>query len=593
MGVTEQIGQGKGRRLDSWKAIAQYLDRDVRSVQRWEHERSLPVHRLPGDKTSAVFAYQAELDQWLLSRGNEPAPETTSSASSSGGHGGADLASQPVGRKASWSVLAWTAISLGIVLLAVVGMRLKLSDFRTPARLGFPSIAVLPMENLSGDATQGYFADGFTDELVTELAQIRSLRVISRTSTMTFKGSHKPLPEIARELNVRYILEGSVARDGQRVRVIAQLIDATTDTHVSARTYNSDVKDVFDIQSQISRAIADDVRIDLSPEEKTRLTAIHAVDPGAHDLYLKASYQFAQQTPDSIRRCLALFHAAAAKDPSFALAYVGIAQAEAALMQITAESPEEASRHEKDALAKALALDPHLGDARGLLASLVYYHDWDWPRAEREFNLALAEGAQAPTEQRFGAALSTRGRFEESNAHLQRALELDPLGRSPRVNLFLAYYFQRKYAEAYHEINEILTSSPDFLAGHIMLGLIATMQHDCDRAGIEATWIRTHVPSPLADFEWALANSCRGDFPGARRYLEQAAAWRGPGFASPYQIAMGYAAIHDSQSALDYLEKSADLREGQVLYIKVDPTFDSIRSDPRYIALEKRIHLVD
>jgi TolB-like protein/Tfp pilus assembly protein PilF len=352
------------------------------------------------------------------------------------------------------------------------------------------------MLNLSGDAGQEYFADGFTDELVTDLAQIRSLRVISRTSTISYQRSKKPLPQIARELHARYVLEGSVAREGAQVRVTAQLIDARTDTHISARSYVGNLKNVFDVEDQISRAIVSDVDLDLSPGERSRLAGTREIDPLAHDLYLKASYAFAKQTPDSIRESLSLYKAAAEKAPTFARAYLGIAQAETALLQITAESPTESVRHEKEALTKALAIDPHLGDAHGLLATLTYTYDWDWPRAEREFRLALAEGAQAPTEQRFGAYLITRGRFEEGIAHVQKALELDPLGNSPRVNQFFASYFQRKYAEARRELVALLEREPRFLAGHALLGLVSMMQHDCSGTTAQADWVRETLPIP-------------------------------------------------------------------------------------------------
>jgi TolB-like protein/Tfp pilus assembly protein PilF len=594
MGATKETGDGKGRRLDSWKAIAQFLGRDVRSVQRWEHERGLPVYRLPGQKGGAVFAYESELQQWLLSRGNDASvssdavPESNAIPPS----GAATLPSpaQALMRPyAPWGIVAAAVTAIVVAALAIFYGRP--SDLSVPASAAPRSIAVLPMQNLSGDATQEYFADGFTEELVTELAQVRSLRVISRTSTMIYKGSRKSLPEIARELHVKYVLEGSVARDGQRVRVIAQLIDAGTDTHVSARTYNADVKDLLDVQSQISRAIAGDVRLDLSPEEKTRLATAHEVDPAAHDLYLKASYAFAQQTPASIRQSLDLFKAAAAKGQSFARAYLGIAQAETALLQITAEGPEESVMREREALAKALAIDPHLGDGHGLLASLAYYHDWDWPRAEREFRIALAEGAQAPTEQRFASALFTRSRFAEATAHLQTALALDPLGKSPRVNQFFGFYFQRKYADARRELDALLAANPDFLAGHALRGLVAATEHDCAGAALQAQWTGTHFPSPLADFASALASACRGDVLAARKSLEAAVSSKGPAFASPYQLALGYASIHDKEAALRYLERSAAMHEPQLLYIKVDPLFDQIRPDPRFLALERKLGL--
>ena len=453
------------------------------------------------------------------------------------------------------------------------------------------SLAVLPLQNLSNDSGQDYFADGFTEELVTEMAQIRSLRVISRTSTMVYKGSKKPLPQIANELHANLILEGSVVRDGNRVRVTAQLINAQTDTHLWAKTYDGDVKDILDIQSRISRAIADDIRLDLSPEEKERLASVPTVDPEAHDLYLRASYQFALQTPASIRQSLDLYRQAAAKDPSFAMAYVGIAQAEAALLQITAESVADSVQHEKEALGRALVINPHLGDAHGMLASLIYVQDWDWPRAEHEFRLALAEGARAPTEQRYGIWLVTRGRSAEGTAHLQTALELDPLGKSPRVSQFLGLYFQRKYPEARQKVADTLASSPDWLAGHALLGLVAATQHDCAETDKQAQWMSQKFPSPVADFELSLVSVCHGDPAQARSYLAHAAAYKGPAFVSPYQLALGYAFAGDKESALSYLEKSADMRESQALYIKVDPLFDGIRSDPRFVNLERRMGL--
>ena len=485
-------------------------------------------------------------------------------------------------------------VAIVIVALAVVsalsGMR-WLKSRRAAALPHSHALAVLPLQNLSKDAAQDYFVDGFTEELVTDIAQIHSLRVISRTSTMVYKGTHKPLPEIARELHVDLILEGSVVRDGDRVRVTAQLINAPTDTHLWAQTYESTINNILDIQSQISRAIAEDVRLDLSPEEKQRLASVPAVDPEAHDLYLKGGYQFSLQTPDSIRQSLTLFQSAAAKDPRFAMAYVGIAQAEAALLQITAETPEESTQHEREALAKALEIDPHLGDAHGLLASLSYYQDWDWPGAEREFKAALAEGARGPTEQRYGFALLTRGRFDEGNAHIQSALELDPLGNSPRVTQILALILEKRFAEARQKSKELVSSNPNFLAAHILSAVIASQDRDCNEDAAQTDWIAKNFPSPVAQVMLASPAVCRGDFADARRHLQAAAALK-PGFASPYQLALGYASIHDRETAIAYLQKSAEMREPQILFLKIEYAFDELRSDPRFLALERRLGLI-
>ena len=573
------IRESKERRLDSWKEIARYLDRDVRSVQRWERERGLPIHRMPGQK-GTVFAYESELDSWLHSRRHETAAADPLSV----------RLAEPRSRS-RWLIAVGLIAAIFLVAAVVVLLRGPAPSNSAP-RPAFKSLAVLPMINLSGDRSQDYFADGFTEELTTELSQIRSLRVISRTSTMIYKGSRKSLPEIARELRAKYILEGSVARDGAQVRVVAQLINAANDTHISARAYNGDVKDVLAVQSEISRAIAADVGLDLSSQEKARLAAPRLVDPVAHDLYLKASYQFAQQTPASIRASLTLYEAAVAKAPRFALAYVGIAKVEAALAQITAQSQDESIGRERDALSKALAIDPHLGEAHGLLASLAYYRDWNWREAEREFQLAFAEGAQAPTEQRFGVALITRSRFNEGMERIQTALELDPLGMSPRVSQFFALYFQRRYTDARHVVDDALALNADFLAGHALRGLVALLQQDCRRTTVEANWVGKHFPSPLADFEGALAGACRGDTGAARQSLKRMANAKGPSFASPYQMALGYASIHDDKAALTYLEKCVSIREPQALYIKVEPLFDVLRSEARFIALEKRLGLL-
>jgi TolB-like protein/Tfp pilus assembly protein PilF len=594
MSQDKDIAEGdRGRRLDSWKAIATFLDRDVRSVQRWEHERGLPVYRLPGQKGGAVFAYERELEQWMRSRGSEartvpdPAFGAASDIPASG-----EAGRQPPGRPLR--IVAGTIAAAAVVVAISAYLGFHQMAKQPPAATPFapPSIAVLPMQNFSGDAAQDYFADGFTDELTTELAQVRSLRVISRTSTMVYKKSRRPLPQIARELHVTYVLEGSVEREGSRVRVIEQLIDARSDTHVSARTYDADVKDVLDIQSQISRAIADDVRVDLSPAEKTRLAAIREVDPQAHDLYLQASYAFAQQTPDSIRKSLDLYQAAASKDPSFARAYVGIALAELALLQITAQSPDETFRYERAALEKALALDPYLGEAHGLFASLVYYHDWNWPRAEREFRLALTEGAQAPTEQRFGTVLVTRGLFAEGMVHIQRAIELDPMGKSPKVNLLTALLLQNRIPEAKRYAENLLAADPNFLAAHVLMASTAHDQHDCPQEAVQSQWISSHYPSAMADVNAALTDSCRGDVAAARRNLEHAISRKSPAFASHYQIALGYGSIHDREATLSNLEKSSQEHEPQIFYMKTEPIFDWLRSEPRFVALETRLGLL-
>jgi TolB-like protein len=581
----------KGRRIESWKAIARYLDRDVRSVQRWERERGLPVHRMPGEK-GAVFAYEGELERWRHSRAGEAglAARIEEIPVSGAAAAPAGLAGLPM----RWALAAsWAVAGICVVIaLALWVTRPPHASAPVHAAARIRTLAVLPLQNLSAGTAQDYFVDGFTDELTTELARLDKLRVISRTSTMLYRNSKKPLTAIARELHADYILEGSVTRDGARVLVRAQLIDGASDTHISARDYNGGVSDVLDMQSQIARAVAADVSLDLSPGDKAHLAAPRIVDPIAHDLYLQGSYALGRQTPDSMRQALSLFQASAAKDPTFALAYVGIAQAQTSLGQITVLSQEDTERLEKDALLKALRIDPDLAEARGLLGAMSYTFDRNWPEAERELRLAIAEGAQAPTESRYGLYLATRGRFPEAMAHIQTGLELDPLGMSPRVSQFFVLYFQRRYVEARGLLEEVLARNPDFLAAHALIGLSSTLLHDCPRIATESQWLKTHFPSPVAEFEISLAAACVGDKPSARNALATMAAWKGAGFISPYQLALGYAAIDDRATAIAWIDRSIKAREPQANYLRVEPLFVNLRNDPRFIAQEKQLGLL-
>jgi TolB-like protein len=594
--------ESSNRRLNSWKEIADFLDRDVRSVQRWEHERGLPVHRIPGQKGGAVFAYEAELETWLRSgQAKELANPDPA--------GDADGGSVPaMGQKLSDSQtdsaetrlrgrrgISEIAVAAGLLTLIALGWFVVSHERKTPAEAVpapvIRSIAVLPLRNLSGDPAQDYFADGFTEELVTDLAQIHSLKVISRTSIMIYKGSSKPLPQIARELNVSAILEGAVTRSGNRVRVTAQLIDAQTDTHLWAQTYDADLKDVLDIQNQVSRAIVEDVRVQLSPEEKVRLATAPAVDPEAQDLYLRAKYEYAKLSPESLRKSLELFQQAAKKDPSYAAAYLGIGQAEFALIQLTAETPAEGIKRAQAALRKALELDPHSGDAHGMMAFIAYTWDWDWPSADREFQLALKEGGPGLSETRYGWSLATRGQFAEARAHLQAGVDEDPLNPAPRVSQMLALYLEHKYPEAKETLHGALDVSPDSLVAHILLGLIATVQHDCKEANAQAEWTAGKYPAPVSRALFAYASACDGQRDKSLQYLHDMETAKGPGYVSSYQLALGYALLHEKDAAISNLQKSADLHEGQILYLKYEPIFDEIRSDARYIALEKKIGL--
>ena len=299
---------------------------------------------------------------------------------------------------------------------------------RTSAAPRLNSIAVLPLENLSGDPSEEFFADGMTDQLITDLAKVGSLRVISRTSVMQYKGTKKGLPEIARELNVDAIVEGSVIRSGQRVRVTAQLIQARTDQHLWAETYDRDLGDILKLQGEVADAIAQQVRAQLTPTQQAQLRRAHAVNPAAYDDYLKGRLYFVNEftKPDSLKKAQRYFEESIQKDPNFALAYAGLADTYVYLAFAGALQKDQAYRSAKEALAKALELDDSIGEAYDTLGVLSWRFDWDWDAADREFNraIALAPSYSCAHEDR-AIFLALIGRRAEALAEIAKIDQLD------------------------------------------------------------------------------------------------------------------------------------------------------------------------
>jgi serine/threonine-protein kinase len=451
------------------------------------------------------------------------------------------------------------------------------------------SLVILPFQNFSPAGDAEYLADGVTEELTNELAQRRDLRVVSRTSAFAFKGKGVDIREIGRKLNVGAALEGSVSKEGDSVRVTAQLIRTSDGYHLWSHSYEVPYRDVMTVQAQVTQTVEAAVLKHGTPEPAA---PVSTTSPEAHDLYLRASYQLSRQTPDSFAKSLELYQGAVEKDPAYVNAYRGIARAEIALIHITAAAPEPAFGRARKALEKALQINPDDAESLGQLAHIDYVYNWDWPRAQREFRLAVERGAQATTHSYYGWSLATRGEFEEAHRHLRIAQDLDPLGAGPRTNQAMAFILEHRYSEAKRILHESIDSRSSVLDGHILLGLVAIYERDCNQAAAHFEWSARQLPSPVANFGLALASACRGQEEQARQFLGRVAAGGGgAAFASPYQLAMGYCYIHDRDAALGYLEKSAEAREGQIFYIKYDPAFDEIRSDPRFIVLEKKVGL--
>jgi len=452
------------------------------------------------------------------------------------------------------------------------------------------SIVVLPFQNLSADPQNQYLADGLTEELTNQLAQWSDLRVVARTSAAQFKGRGVDVREIGRVLNVAAVLEGSFERDGDRIRVTAQLNRSSNGYHMWSKSFETRSRDMMALQEDIAKAIAGEVRGARAalPAKSADSTA----DPEAHDLYLRANYQLSLRTPGALRNSLGLFQQAVDRDPSYVSAYKGIARAELSLVHFTAEGPGPGHARAREAIEKALKLDPNDAESLGQVASLDYMYDWNWPQAEHEFQHALERGGQAATRSSYGWSLATRGRFAEAHRQFRIAQDMDPLNETPRVNEVMAYYLGRDYGGAKRILNELIDSKMGELDGHLLLGLIAIVEHDCDLASRHSEWNSRAFPAPMTTFGRALVAGCRGDVTVSRGLLAEAEQGHGKPVVSPYQLALGYAYLGDRDAALKFLEKSAEEKEGQILYLKYEPIFDAMRSDPRFVAMERKVGLM-
>jgi serine/threonine-protein kinase len=457
-----------------------------------------------------------------------------------------------------------------------------------PAAPALSAVVVLPFQNLSPSANQEYLADGVTEELTNELAQRKDLRVVARTSAFQFKGQGIDIRTVGQKLNVGAALEGSVAEEADRVRITAQLNRTSDGYHLWSRSFEVARPDLMLAESEVAQGVIANLGLPGSPLQQAGSTK----NPEAHELFLQARYQLSLNTPQSYRTSLDLFRSAVAKDPSYVSAYIGIAQAEIDVIHLTAGAPKEGLEQARNALTEAIALDPASADAHGMMGYLAYTYDWDWPRAEREYRVALAEGAQAPVHSFYGAALASHGQFSEAHEQLALAEDIDPLGMAPRFNEMFAYYLEHRYGDAKSMLKTMLQMHPDLLSAQLLLGLIATVEHDCNEADAHFGWAASKYQMPVTKFGLAAVAACRNENDLARRDLEEAAASKGPDFVSPYQLALGYALLHDKEAALSWLTKSADAREGQIMYLRYEPIFDDIRGDPRYLALEKRVGLM-
>jgi TolB-like protein/Tfp pilus assembly protein PilF len=454
------------------------------------------------------------------------------------------------------------------------------------------SIAVLPFDNLSGEPENAYFSEGVQDEILTRLAKIAELKVTSRTSTQRFKSAPNDLRQIAQQLGVANILEGSVQKANDQVRVNVQLINALTDAHLWADTYDRKLTDIFAVETEIAKTIADTLQAKLSGSEQHAIAARPTENTEAHQLYLKGRFFWNKRTGNDLRKSIDYFQQAIAADPNYALAYAGVADAYVFLPGYTAGAPGDCYPKAKEAALKALELDDTLAEAHTTLALAMWYHSFDFSHANREFQRAIELNPNYATgHQQYGNnILSALGRFNDAIAEGKRAVELDPLSLVINADLGMNYYYARRYDEAVAQLRKTLEMDAGYYYAHVNLGQVLAAKGALDEAILEYQKARALNDDPFVLGLLGNAYARSGNKTEALKILEQVKEVSRHRYVSTYSFAIVYLALGDNEEALRWLERCYQDRAGaDIGWIRVDSMLDLLRDDPRFEALAEKI----
>lgn len=469
-----------------------------------------------------------------------------------------------------------------IETLARRGYRFLVTPATRPGRI--ESLVVLPLRNLSRDPEQEYFADGITEALINSLAKIGALRVISRTTAMRYKLTDKRLPQIAKELSVDAVVEGTVQRSAERVCISAQLIQASTDTHLWAESYERDLRDVLALQSEIARAVAKEIQVKLTPQEQTRLTRASRVEPAAFEAYLKGRHFWNRRTGDDLAKAAECFQRAIEKDPGYAAAYAGLADCANIAGWWGFSSPEEGCAKAKKLAIAALEIDPMLAEGHTAMAWAVAYFDYDFSKAEAIYRRSIElDPHLAQSHQWLGHLLAALGRTEEGIAELHVSLRLDPLSLIFNATLGWVYFCGRRYRESLEQAKKSVELEPNYLLIQWGLGIIYREFSDHESAFThlrKAVELSQGVPVMVASLGEAFALA--GQRQEAENILAQLDQLSKQRYVTPYLIARIYAALHMDEEALSWLEEAYRTRAAWMTLLKVDQRWDRLRSTPRF-----------
>jgi serine/threonine-protein kinase len=484
------------------------------------------------------------------------------------------------------------ALLILVVLIStfnVRGWRDRLSGHSasTPIR----SLAVLPLANLSGSAEQEYFTDGMTDQLITDLSKIGALKVIARSSVMHYKKGNKTVREIARELHVAGVVQGSVLRSGDRVRITVQLTDAGTDEILWAQSYQRDLRDALTLQEEVATAISYQIQAKLTPDEKAYLSSTRTTNAEAYQLYLKGRFFWNMRTPEGFLKALEFFQRAIERDPRYAEAHAGLADTYTLMADYGLLSPGNAYPRARAAALSALELDETLAEAHTSLAGVLEDYDWDWLNAERQYRRAIELNPNyATAHQWFGTLLSTLGRHEEAIAEAEKAQELAPLSPRTITDLGYALYWTSRYDEAIDQCRKALELDPKFIPAHELLGLAylgKNAYEDAVNEYQEAAALSSGSLASQVGLAYTYAKS--GNKVEAQKIVSRLRAQPGRQPTSSYQMAIAYMGLGGKEKALESLEE-AHRGEKWLVFLKVDQAFDPLRSDPRFKRLLRRMN---
>lgn len=576
------------RRLDSWKEIAGYLNRDITTVQRWEKREGMPVHRHLHDKRGSVYAIAEELDAWIYSRQPRAGePETAPEARVS------EVEESRPAVAAQRGTGVFLAGAVVVFLCVATAVWVALQHRARPAdRPRIRSLAVLPLRNLSGDPAQDYLADGITEALIGRLAGIRELRVISHTSVMRFRNPQLSVPEIAKALNVDAVVEGSVIREGSRIRVTAQLIRGATDEHFWSQTYDREMQDALALQSEMAQSIAEKVEVTVSGDEQHRLTAARPVAPEVYESYLKGRYLRGIGNKARFEESIPYFEDAIRRDPTFAPAYAGLADAWTGLGTVFAGVPPSEARPKAIRYARqALALDPDLVDAHIELAN-VLQEEWRWSEAEVEYRRGLElDPNDAEANSGYAGWLTCQGRTEEAVNRIERARALDPAAVSGGTVAWILFLAHRE-EEAVRESSSWVAIHSENAGDLTGLGfaLIANNQAP-DAVPVLEKAVALSKGSPAATGILIRAYAHAGRRADALRLLEDLKARRRKGYIPAAAFVNAYLGLGDTEQAFYWLDQASREQSNILQFVKVHPYFDPIRSDPRFADLVRRVGL--